>query len=251
MKTLAIVQARTASTRLPGKVLETIHHLTMVERVLHRAAHVVGYDHVALAVPHSDVDLGSYWDNTVWGSNGDVLSRFVGVANCFPEYNAFVRFTADCPLLDVGVSRSAVDVFERRQAEIVSTSPDMDGLDTEVFTRHALMEAYDHATGTEREHVTLWMKRHLPYHEITMPRLGPIRWSVDDAGGLEFVRRVVGACLDCALGVPHHTNAGASIGGGDRSLVIDLHTGTGGGLVECTAADILRERMGDAWRYSL
>ena len=62
-----------------------------------------------------------------------------------------------------------------------------------------------------------------------------------------FSRLVAMQCALCRMGVPHHTNAGSSIGGSDRHFVLDLHESTGGGLEECTAADILQERAGPTW----
>ena len=248
VKTLAIVQARLGSSRLPGKVLMDIAGESMLSMVLSKVRLITSSDDFALAMPFRNEN------------EDDVLSRFVRVLNNRSgDYTSIARFTADCPLLDVAYSQHLIGMFQQLRAtnsdgkavELLATHPDLDGLDTEVFTRHALMEANDNARGADREHVTSWMRRHIPTQIVTMPLLGgPIRWSVDDAGGLEFVRRVVGACPDCALGVPHHSNAGASIGGADRSLVLDLHVGEGGGLVECLAADILRERLGAEWAYS-
>ena len=258
MKTLAIVQARMQSTRLPGKVLMAVGRYPMLHLVLERAGRMVGDDCVVLAIPVNTPALRSAWPQVVEGPEHDVLTRYVQVARQY-EADAYVRFTADCPLLDVAYAQHLIGWFQHLRAEnshgtapaLLATSPDLDGLDTEVFTRQALLDADANARGADREHVTSWMRRHLPTQLATMPLLGgPIRWSVDDAGGLEFVRRVVGACADCAVGVPHHTNAGSSIGGVDRSLVLDLHVGEGGGLVECTSADILRERMGSSWRFS-
>jgi spore coat polysaccharide biosynthesis protein SpsF (cytidylyltransferase family) len=247
MKTLAIVQARENSSRLPGKVRMYIQGSPMVTRVAMKVAAIVGRTQMVVAWPAP-------------GENEeDVLSRFVRVLSRHSsDYTAIARFTADCPLLDTAYSNHLIGLFQYLRAEnatqapeLLATHPDLDGLDTEIFTRHALMEANDNARGADREHVTSWMRRHIPTKIVTMPLLGgPIRWSVDDAGGLEFVRRVTGACADCALGVPHHSNSSVDIGGPDRSMVIDLHVGVGGGLVECTAADILRERMGPSWAYS-
>ena len=60
-----------------------------------------------------------------------------------------------------------------------------------------------------------------------------------------YARLVMAACSYCADGVPHHTNAGGSIGGADRHPVLDLHqvedATTMGGLVECLAGDIWQE----------
>lgn len=49
-------------------------------------------------------------------------------------------------------------------------------------------------------------------------------------------------CARCEAHVPHHTNAGGSIGGSDRHSVYDLHAvedTSGVGLAECDAGDML------------
>lgn len=54
-----------------------------------------------------------------------------------------------------------------------------------------------------------------------------------------FVRQAFLLCDHCAAGVPHHTNAGGSIGGSDRTPRWDLHHLERGDLVECTAYEHL------------
>jgi hypothetical protein len=176
----------------------------------------------------------------------DVLGRFAQYAAALPFVETFVRLTADCPLLDTGVSQRIIDDYflHRETLDFVGTSPALDGLDTEVFSRRALETAtiHDH---DQREHVTRWMRQALRCKIITFPQPGPLRWSVDDQGGLDFVRRVMQACQHCAMGLPHHSNATGSIGGEDgRAPVWDLHALPDGGLGECTAYDIRMERIG-------
>jgi hypothetical protein len=144
----------------------------------------------------------------------------------------------------VGVAAYVINLYRMGGYEYVGTAPDMDGLDCEVFSRTALMMADLNAKGRyAREHLTHWMRRNLsPLLINLVPE--PIRWSVDTADGLEFVRRVYAACPHCATGIPRHTNAGSSIGGQDRHLVVELHHMPAGDLAECQAMDILKERMG-------
>jgi len=220
----------------------------MVTRVLDRAQAIVGKGRVVLAIPHGPTDKPLAMLAAAWavpclsGARDDVLARFAMVAQTYHTADTFVRLTADCPLLDVGVSRAVLGALTD-DLDLVHTGPELDGLDTEVFTRHALMEAHRYATDpADREHVTPWMRTHLRALHWTMPDFGPIRWSVDDPHHLAFVRAVYQACRLCAEGVPHHTHSVTSIGGGDRRLVLDLHavSDSGGvGLAECTASSIL------------
>lgn len=233
MSPLVIIQARLSSTRLPNKIHADICGLSMLGHVVMRASRIAP---VVVAFPKPEED------------ENDVLSRFARVARANPNADPIVRVTADCPMLDAGLGLGLLDRFYQEQGDIVGTSPAFDGLDVEIFSRVALRNADMFAQSRyDREHVTPWMKKHLLYEEVSLR--GPaLRWSVDDAEGLEFVRAVLGACDECRIGTPHHTNSATSIGGSDRSPVWCLHQvdrpDNRGGLVECTAADILKTRMG-------
>jgi len=231
---LTVIQARDGGTRLPGKIRADICGQTMLARVAERVS-LIGLPFV-VAMPHPGDD------------EKDVLTRFVRLARRNPFVDAFVRITADCPLLDVSLAGYCVNVYRAGGTDFVGTTPEMDGLDCEVFSRTTLLACDLAAHGRAREHVTRWMRKNLsPTLVNWAPE--PLRWSVDDAEGLEFVRSVYASCARCASGVPHHTNASSSIGGRDRTLCVDLHDLVEGGLAECQAADILRTRMGAKWKY--
>ena len=233
MSMLILIQAREGSLRLPNKVnadLETPPGVSMLAHVAARASQL-GPFIIASPGPQEQ--------------EHDVLSRFARIARANPEADSFVRITADCPLLDVGVGAYVINAFRQsRGQDFVGTSPEMDGLDVEVFSRTALMMADLNARGRyAREHLTHWMRRNLsPLLVNLVPE--PIRWSVDDQSGLDFVRRVYATCPHCAEGIPRHTNANGSIGGSDRVIVGELHHMPAGDLAECQAADILKERTG-------
>lgn len=230
---LVIIQARLNSKRLPSKIHADICGLSMLGHVVQRASRIAP---VVVAFPKDTED------------EDDVLSRYARVARANPDADPIIRVTGDCPMLDSGLGLGLLERFIQGQWDLLGTSPAFDGLDIEIFSRVALRNADMFAQSRrDREHVTPWMKRHLLYEEVSLR--GPaLRWSVDDAEGLEFVRAVFGACEECRAGTPHHTNSATSIGGMDRHLVLDLHQvdrpENRGGLVECTAADILKTRMG-------
>lgn len=233
---LVIVQARPGGTRLPGKInMELSPGESMLYHVCKRAEKI---GPVFVATPPPDLD------------EDDVLGRFWKVAQMHKEAKTFVRITADCPLLDWQFSLSLVDYkLQHPELDYVATSWTLDGLDTEVFSWKALkdtvMWVQRHPGNPSREHVTHWMRRAMPGKEVMFPGQGPFRWSVDDVDGLDFVRRVYMACTHCSRGTPHHSNAANSIGGMDgRAPRWDLHAGEDGGLVECTAYEVRKERMG-------
>jgi spore coat polysaccharide biosynthesis protein SpsF len=198
-----VIQARTGSTRLPGKVLQTVSGRPMLRFMLDRLASL-DVDHVVVATSDLDrddavADVASDADvAVVRGSESDVLARFVTVVDEFPADDV-VRLTADCPLMDPRLVEAVIATHRAHRADYTSnvlprTFPK--GLDVEVITSAALRTAAEEApAGDEREHVTPFVYRrperfrlanHLGEHS-----LGNERWTVDTLDDLDFVRRVV------------------------------------------------------------
>ena len=72
-----------------------------------------------------------------------------------------------------------------------------DGLDTEVFSYEALKRAWKEAKwASEREHVTPYIRRNPDKFRLANVEnevdLSQLRWSVDEARDLQFVREVYG-----------------------------------------------------------
>ncbi len=188
-RTIAIIQARMSSTRLPGKVLHDIAGEPMLARVVERARRAKLVDQVVVATTTdpSDDPVAEFcakrgYDFTR-GSLDDVLDRYYQAAR---EYDAdiVVRLTADCPVLDSDVVDQTINVIARngvtKQSPSVNAKtasqkkarsdvkfdfvanrlpPPMGrtfpiGLDTEVCAFAALERAWKNATEKhQREHV--------------------------------------------------------------------------------------------------
>src|SRR3977135_1814720 len=91
MRTVAIIQARMGSNRLPGKVLRPILGKPMLWYIVHRVRAVPSIDEVVVAVPDgpADEELRKFCAAndiaSVSGSELDVLDRFYHAAQ---EYGA-------------------------------------------------------------------------------------------------------------------------------------------------------------------
>lgn len=205
MKTVAIIQARMQSSRLPGKVLKDIAGKPLLYHVVSRARETRVCDDVLVATSSEPADdpIATYCATEgitfFRGSHTDVLKRYAD-ASMFIGADVIVRFTADCPLIDPSVGRAVIERFHEGEFDYMSntlkrTYPD--GLDTEVFSGGALKKADREATiPAEREHVTPYFFNH-----PELFRLGSVtqeedfskyRWTVDEAPDLEFVRRIFG-----------------------------------------------------------
>ncbi|MBI1199486.1 MAG: NTP transferase domain-containing protein [Phenylobacterium sp.] len=202
---LAILQARMTSTRLPGKVMAPVLGEPMIGRQLERLGRAARLDRIVIATSReaSDDPLASYCEGlglTVFrGELADVLGRFLGALDLFPQAQTVVRLTADCPLADPAVIDATIARHEEAGADYTSNTPAVrtypHGLDTEVMRRETLEAAGREATDPyEREHVTPFIYRRPERFRIASlsrePSLAHLRWTVDLPEDLDFVRDV-------------------------------------------------------------
>ena len=201
MKTVAIIQARMGSTRLPGKVLADLAGLPVLAWVVRAARATLGIDEVWVATSTATADDAiSKWceANAVplhRGSERDVLDRYAGAARV-SRADVVVRLTADCPLLDPAVVAQTVRLRAVTGADYASnvdppTWPD--GLDCEVMTAAALFAAAKEATrDLDREHVTPFIRNNRARFSADtliapLPSLAAERWTLDTPGDFAFL----------------------------------------------------------------
>jgi spore coat polysaccharide biosynthesis protein SpsF len=204
MRTVAIVQARTGSTRLPGKVLLPLLGAPMLAWVVRRATRARSLDAVVVATtvdpsddPIHDLARREGWP-VVRGSVDDLLDRYMTAARDH-RADVVVRITADCPLIDPAVIDLTVDAFHAGDWDYASNSLEPRtfprGLDVEVIAREALDRAWrDDTDPAWREHATPYIYRHPELFRIlavtAAENHADQRWSVDTPEDYELVRRI-------------------------------------------------------------
>lgn len=171
MNTVAIVQARMGSSRLPGKSLMDLAGEPLIVHVLKRAASASLVDKVMLATTTEpeddqlvDVALGSGFCFCAYrGSEQDVLSRMRGAAE-WVEADVVVRLTGDCPLLEPDlIDRVIAELGDADMASNILRRTYAKGLDVEVLTFATLVRIDKLARSPEaREHVTWYAYRERP-----------------------------------------------------------------------------------------
>ncbi len=209
MRTVAIIQARMGSTRLPGKVLKDICGQTMLARVVRRTRAATQLDEVVVATTlrpadEAIVDECQRLDVPVFcGSEEDVLDRYYQAAKTY-QAETVARITSDCPLIDPGVIDEVLRAFLAQPCDYASNVFDRTfprGLDTEVMSLEALGRAWHEAKEPyQRVHVTpyLWQNPQLFRFASVKAEVdhSQQRWTVDTAQDLEFVRQVYARLSD-------------------------------------------------------
>jgi spore coat polysaccharide biosynthesis protein SpsF (cytidylyltransferase family) len=209
LKTVAILQARMGSKRLPGKVLLPAAGKPLIRHMLERVQRSKLVDEFWVATSEDRAndplveEINNLGAGVFRGSESDVLSRYETVARQTGA-DWIVRLTGDCPLHDPAIIDDVVQYAVEHACEfdyvcnsLLPTYPD--GLDVEVFTYAALAQAQrDATTSLQREHVTPFIHR---YHEGPGPfRVGHfkgpadfshLRWTVDEVADYQVVKEII------------------------------------------------------------
>lgn len=203
-----VIQARTGSARLPGKVLADVGGRPMLRFQLDRLARLP-CDHLVVATSTRDgddaiatlaTDAGAA---VVRGPEDDVLARFGMVVDQLHPATV-VRLTGDCPLSDPGIIAEVIALHESSGADYTSNVHPRSfpkGLDVEVVSAAALSTAVAEASDAfDREHVTPFFYKHPERFRIANLSSGQgledLWWTVDTADDLQHIRRMVGALAD-------------------------------------------------------
>ncbi len=201
---IAIIQARMASTRLPGKVLSDIAGRPMLWHVVNRVRMAHALDRVIVGTSTEAADdaivqfCAVHHIECFRGSETDVLDRFYQAA-LHVAADTIVRITADCPLIDPHVIDKVIETycagaFDYATNTLRYTYPD--GLDVEVCSMTALRRAWKEAQlASEREHVTSYLRSSERFRIANVENESDLsarnfRWTVDEAADLEFVRTI-------------------------------------------------------------
>jgi spore coat polysaccharide biosynthesis protein SpsF len=205
VKVVCIMQARTGSSRLPGKVLKKICEKSVLEHDIGRLRRVDNIDEIIIATTNKSQDdpiveeanrLGVKYFR---GSEDDVLSRYYFAAK--ENYaEIVVRVTSDCPLIDPKVTEDTIDYFINniKKYDYVSNTLEATfprGLDTEVFSFSSLESAFSESKlKRDREHVTPYI-----YTNPSKFKLGcykndidysKYRWTLDTKEDYKFITEV-------------------------------------------------------------
>jgi spore coat polysaccharide biosynthesis protein SpsF (cytidylyltransferase family) len=198
-----ILQARSGSRRLPGKVLAQLAGATLLEHCVTRLrASRVGRVIVATTMLRADdtiaAEAAQMGAEVFRGSCQDVLERFVAAADSAGA-EFVIRATADNPAVD---PESAVRLLECLRASGADHAVEEGlpyGCTVEAVKASALRDANATAvSASDREHVTTFVRRAGSGFKNVVAlaplpvRRPDLRFTVDTPAELAYMRRVLG-----------------------------------------------------------
>lgn len=163
-KTIAFVQARMSSTRLPKKVLREINGIPVIEHLICRLEKSSYIDQVVVltSINSENDELVSFLERRgiayFRGSEDNVLSRFVDALNIYKADN-IVRITGDSPFICPEICDALIEQFFDTGADYAYLDERFaEGVDCEVIKASVLHDIDSLARlPSEREHVTLYL----------------------------------------------------------------------------------------------
>lgn len=187
MNIITVIQARTGSSRRPGKVLAEFPGGPLLIDAVYGRARQIGPP-VVFTIPDDDTKLEiacmqRSWDYAT-GPEENVLKRFVLAAKQF-DADVVVRVTADCPFLDVEAARWTLDTHLAGDADL--THHISEGRGVQVFKASALRSADSLAEYPPlkwRESPDEFILDHPGLFEVET-----MKFSVDTPEELELARR--------------------------------------------------------------
>lgn len=211
MKIAIVIQSRTGSSRLPGKILMPLAGAPLLARMVERvrAAAVPAEIIVATTTDASDDPVAALCagiDTQCFrGHPTDLLDRHYQAGRA-ADADVVVKIPSDCPLIDPGVIERVIGFYLAHAAEYdfvsnlhPATYPD--GNDVEVMPMAALETAWREATRPlQREHTTPFL-----WDQPARFRVGNVawetgldysmshRWTIDYQADYDFIRAVYDA----------------------------------------------------------
>ena len=205
MRTGLFIQARSGSTRYPGKIFQGLPEQgapSVIEHIYSRLKNIRGVDVCSVLVPENDARLIEFLMKKnipcFTGSEDDVRQRYRDAA-VYYDTDIVVRATGDNPCVDPVIAADTLDMISRRTGLDLFSFYNLPlGVAVEAFRRKALLDDSANPLPEYKEHVSLHIKKNpknfrilhadhpLPFHHSeNLPRL-----TLDTAEDLEVIRNV-------------------------------------------------------------
>ncbi len=195
-----IIQARTGSTRLPGKAMLDICGKKAIEHVIERAKHIKVADCFVAAIPENEntefVNIFfKHGLNVFEGNELNLIDRFYHAGK---KYNAgiIVRLTGDNLFMHPEFCNYALKKIVNENADYVNILGAPIGTGVDVFTFDALERAYNmnDLTDSEKEHIIpVFFREGFKRVSVVAEGFlsqGDIRLTMDTIEDFELVKKI-------------------------------------------------------------
>ncbi len=163
MRTIAVIQARMGSTRLPGKVMLPLGGKSILQHVIERTQRACPEAVLATTAYEHDEPLRRLADELdipVIQQAGDTDNVFERYRTALQRYpcDAFLRVTADCPLLEPRILAMLMRRLDASGVDYINGADQAgfaDGIGAEIVNAQTFLSIDPETlTAIEREHVT-------------------------------------------------------------------------------------------------
>lgn len=155
MTTVAVIQARHTSTRLPGKMLLPLCNVPVITHIIARAQSVSEIDQICVTIPEGEAQrpLADYIGtlenvHLSRGPEENLLRRFA-IAAEQTSADIVIRLWGDCPAIDPAVIRQLILNFQVEQTDWAYLSGESGyplGYECQAFRAHVLATVNQEAT---------------------------------------------------------------------------------------------------------
>jgi len=205
MWTVAIIQARMCSSRLPGKVLMPLVGKPVLWHIVHRLRKCRTLDAIAIATSTSPADdpvekfALREGIEIVRGSEENVLARYALAAEQLGA-DIILRVTGDAPLVDPALVDCLVETLIENDIDYCTSDPQTPSIHEgfSPFTFHALQKLVYEASEdpVAREHVTAYFRKHPEFVRVAYVPIDPdcqfsgAHISVDTPADFRFLEEI-------------------------------------------------------------
>lgn len=208
LNTIAVVQARMGSTRLPGKTMLDVLGKPLLFRQLERIKKAQLIDKIVVATSTQKEDdtiaefCQKYGYSCFRGSLNDLLDRHYQAAVRY-DADIVLKIPSDCPLIDHRIIDVVVEEYLSsfdKYDFVTNLKPGSwpDGNDVEVMPIHTLKQAWIEAKSpNEREHTTPFITNPANGFKVKnvswnsgLDYSATHRWTIDYPEDYQFIRRV-------------------------------------------------------------
>jgi glutamate-1-semialdehyde 2,1-aminomutase len=198
--TVAIIQARTNSIRLPNKILFKINNMMLIEILYKRLEKSKKINQIVIATTKKSKNLIHFLKKKkikfFVGSEKNVLDRYYKTASKF-KADTIVRITADGILADPKLIDRLIGIYENKNVDYLSniepaTFPD--GLDIEIFNFKILKYANFNAKKKyDKEHVTPFIRslnKKNKFNVLSKKDYSKLRLTLDEPEDFVLLQRI-------------------------------------------------------------